>query len=422
MDVDIKIILSECKNEILYKYSGSKNFRLKHTDYLLLSEEIFDISKISLSLTTLRRIFQEDYDGNPKISTLNAFALYLGFTNWKEYCKRFKDEKSIIYSPRIKKSAIIIITVSIILIIAIISILILYLNTKKTYPNIKFSHSDYNKTEIPSTILFKYDIRNIKNDSVILHPLGYMEKGKDDLILLNPDDSVLTYTYFWPQIFYPKLTVNGEIISQLKIEYVTNKWLASITQRTPFYIKYFDDKEIFSNGKLAFSEDILKRADFPVGDVEQTGFTLFKDFGDINSDSLYFSTRIKNNLLERSPESGKIMLALFFEDGEIYLNFHSEKSSFGKLELDVFDSYHSTKRENLSFLYHNFENWTSITSITLGKNFELYKNDSLVFQTNFATSPGEIKGLRFLFNGLGEVDFIRFGDQDNKIIYSDEFN
>ena len=49
--------------------------------------EIYNATNISISLSTLRRIFKNDFNGYPQISTLDAFAKYLGYNDWYAYQK-----------------------------------------------------------------------------------------------------------------------------------------------------------------------------------------------------------------------------------------------------------------------------------------------------------------------------------------------
>ncbi|MGD2034528.1 MAG: hypothetical protein PVF73_05690, partial [Bacteroidales bacterium] len=127
-DKKVHRVLSKCKREIIYKFSGNYSYQLKHTDFLLLSDEIAEASKITLSLTTLRRIFKDEYKGIPKISTLNAFALYLGYENWKEYYKQNQTEDHNTPEPVSSKRkylpSFFIILVSGILVIAVILLII----------------------------------------------------------------------------------------------------------------------------------------------------------------------------------------------------------------------------------------------------------------------------------------------------------
>ena len=82
-----KTTLDKCKREIVVKYLGIQQFSLKHSDFVRLSEEIKSETGVLISVSTLRRFFDENYKGSPQMTTLDAFACYLGYKNWADYTK-----------------------------------------------------------------------------------------------------------------------------------------------------------------------------------------------------------------------------------------------------------------------------------------------------------------------------------------------
>lgn len=427
MDKKQKDLLHKCKEDIIYSYIGNKIFKLKHTDYTQLADEIYNKTKISLSLSTLKRFFNEDYNSYPKISTLNAFANYLGFDNWKEYCKKNTTDKIIQTSSNygIKKvsKGLIFISTGIALIIGIYFVINKVSSHSNTdLSNAEFYFNEYDSTQTPVTITFNYKLEGLKFDTANLHPLGFLGKGQDDITFLNPNDSTVTYTYLYPGCYHPMLVIDGKIIKQKRINIITNSWLAAVSQKRPFNIKYFNDEDIFKNGQLAFSPRIFEKAGFTLSDVEQTVYHLFKEFDNIVGDNLCFETSIKNKILGRSSESGMILIDLFFEDANIHIRFDDEKSSFKELGLGIIDNYYSSKKMDLSFLNRNFKDWNKIKLKALEKHFELHTDDSLVFHSDFTKAPGKLTGIRFVFEGLGEVDYVKFYNQNNELIYNNDFD
>lgn len=425
MEKTILDILNKCKSEIINKYYGREKYALKHTDFLLLSEEIFQKSGISLSLSTLRRIFSGNYNKLPKISTLNAFALYLGHENWKEYCKsNFNGRNHISLGQQRKRNIIIgsIIAISIIAIGTKFFPNILENFSKTDYSEVEFYSYDYDSTQIPSTITFFYNFKGLKFDTAKLYPLGQFKSGIDDIIQLNPDDSIVTYPYLYPQTFYPKLVIDGKLVKTRKIVFITNEWSSAASRIKPTFIKFFNDTEIFHGGEMALTENILAKEHYQIKDIQKISYHLFKTFNNINGDSVCFETRIKNNIHIRGMESKHVDIDLFLNKRHIHIPFISENTSYNNLSLQIFDSKHSTNRESLSFLYQSFEEWTKIKCKTDKKHFELFINDSLVFKTTHNTNPGKLRGIRYIFTGLGEVDYVRFYNLKNKLIYNDEFD
>lgn len=417
-------ILRECKKEIVCKYLGDKSFKLKHTDYLKLSEEIFEATGTSISISTLRRIFNEDFSGYPQISTLDAFAKYIGYPDWKTYVKDHASSEIHEHGSSRKKLRVgrkLIYGIA----GAVILALMLYLLYGRSnisevgYDNIEFSCYDFNHTEMPVIVYFKYDLKDIECDSASIQPLGYA--GGDEFNI-DVSDSIASYSYLWPETFNAKLAVDGKPVKNLIIRLVTNSWKAALSNtKDGFYVKYFDDKEIYSGGKMAFSDNVLKSNHFSTEDIEATSYHLYKDFT-VDGDSLHFETRIKCSPLERTENSGNLSLSLYFEKASIHLPVALVKSIEKHLNLHVFYQDFSSKNTNLSGLYTNLENWNLLGMETADRTFRLSLNDSLVFETQYDTNPGKLIGIRYVFNGMGEVDYVRFSSQAGKLIEGYEFD
>lgn len=423
-----RTVIEKCKNEIISKYLGINNYNLKHTDFLKLSDEIYNATNISISISTLRRVFKENFSGYPQISTLDAFAKYLGYNDWKTYLKEntISNEKGLeINKRRLIPGKKVIYGISGTILIALILYLIYFKfkSSETNYENVEFSYQDFDHTEMPVTVYFRYNLHGIKCDSASIQPLGWATAAMGDEFSIDPSDSIASYSYLWPEPFTAKLTVDGKIVKQLKIKLVTNTWKASLSNmKNTFYVKYFDDKEIYTQGKLAFSDNVLINNNFSKDDIEKTAFHLFKDFHDIDGDTLHFETRIKNCLLVRTEEGGNTTLFLFFENAMIQLPLALVKSIQGELHYIAINKYFSSKKNNLSFLYTNLEEWNLLRIETNDKTFKLSINDSLVFETKYDINAGKLTGIRYVFNGMGEVDYVRFYNNDNRLIYNDEFD
>jgi len=419
--------ISRCKKEIICKFFGSDEFNLKYSDLLRLSEEIYLITGISISLSTLRRIFKKDYNSIPQVSTLNAFAKYLGHESWKDYVKNYTLEqgqkrKRYYTGFKIKKLTLLIAALSFLFAASIILIVNYRWINKVNYDDIEFHCKKFNNKEMPVTVFFTYNLKGIKCDSATIRPLGRPTRKYGDEFGIDPSDSIASYNYLWPETFVAKLTVDGVVVKKLKINLETQKWKVAVTNNIDgFYVKYFDDKELYGNGKMTFSDQVLEQHNFSKSQIEKTVFNLFRKFKKIDGDSLSFETRFRSIPLVRRQESGSVFLTLFFTRNRINIPLAIQKSLFGEKKMKAFNQVESSKNSDLSFLYLNLEEWNKFKISTFNKQFNLYLNDSLVYQTNYNKDPGKLTGLRFIFNGIGELDYVRFYNSMNELVYNDEF-
>jgi len=78
--------LVECRLE----WVGSSEW--KNRDYEYLSELIFEKTRISISVSTLKRIWHNDRLRTPHNSTLDALALFLDYENWNDFKSKLRNE------------------------------------------------------------------------------------------------------------------------------------------------------------------------------------------------------------------------------------------------------------------------------------------------------------------------------------------
>ena len=415
--------LTKCKEDILKKYVGDSLWQFSHSDFEKLSDEIYEVSKISVSVSTLKRIWKDNYKGNPNISTLDAFGIYLGYKNWRDYCNNISNKPSKrIAKKQIKLKKQIILFISMIILVSFVYILLKSLHKfRKTneYSNIEFYFQEFDSTKMPVYAIFKYNLHNIKCSKATIRPYGTKEHEFE----ISPDDSIATFSYVRPWNYFPSLVIDGEVIKSLQTSFVSGVWKAGLSNaRKEFFIEYFDNPKIFTGGTLGFSKDVMSEITFPLKEIDFVTFDLFKRFENINGDSLYFKMRVKNTPIIREKDAGRINLLLCFEQGDFAIPFTLDKSPTIPLSLVYFGNYLDGKNNNLSFLFQNTENWMEFTIKTNNKAITLYINDSLVYNGSFEVNPGILKGIMYDFIGLGEIDYVRFYNTNGDLIYNDEFD
>ncbi|MFK5856801.1 MAG: hypothetical protein QM503_11765, partial [Bacteroidota bacterium] len=79
----IKQNIAKCKLLIEQKLNWAPNTILTKREFELLIEKIFDSTGVLLSLSTIRRIWNDDFKNIPHKSTLDALAKYAGYNNWQ---------------------------------------------------------------------------------------------------------------------------------------------------------------------------------------------------------------------------------------------------------------------------------------------------------------------------------------------------
>ena len=169
-------LLSLCKALIEEKINGKTKSQWKQRDLEYISDLIYEKSKVKISSSTLRRLWQDDYKAIPQVSTLNALAIFLDFESWNDFKNKHSNQyitKSKEKKKPIPKLYIRIILALVILILAIIAFLYLtHCETPKKLPinkdKVQFSITKNLDIGVPNTAGFNYDISQIDFDSAFI--------------------------------------------------------------------------------------------------------------------------------------------------------------------------------------------------------------------------------------------------------------
>jgi hypothetical protein len=418
-------LFANCKEEIGQKFFGEKNSRFKHSDFVSLSEEIFEETKVSIGLSTLKRIWADDYSGVPNISTLDALAKYIGHENWNLYRRSYNTEKSTVkfLKPFNKPTRKIHPAYYIAIFLSVFSVLLaIFINQfgKSNYQNIPFYYHLDKKDAMPVTAAFHYNLRGINLKKTQIMPLG-----QGAIIDVNANDTVLTYIIQWPGVFHPKLLIDGKVVKELKMEIKTNGWKAAVVQiqDNRHFIEYLNDSDIYSDGMLALTSEKLSNKGYSKGDFTTLYYSNHSDRPKIKGDAFLFETRIMNTRLDENNYSGLVRLLLTFGDSEencihIPVTILNEPPKSG---IRIFDKVFEEKNNILSFLHIEPSKWNTIKIISAQKKVRIFINEKEVFSSEYHRAPSSFKGIEYLCNGMGKIDYVRFYDENNKLVYGDEF-
>jgi len=415
-----------CKEEITLKFFGSKKGLFKHTDFVYLSEEIYEQSKISIGISTFKRIWKKDYTGLPNNSTLDALVKYLGYENWNIYRRRFNANESLQqikepFKKHFNKAYLNYYFAAFLSILVALICIFFYQFEKHKHQNIRFSYEPIKENTIPVTVAFHYNLIGVKCKKAQIMPLD-----RGDILDLNLKDTVITYTFQWASIFFPKLIIDGKVVKELKLELKTNGWKGAVAKITDkdYFIEYLNDSDIYSDGNLEITSDKLFKLGYNKGDYSTIYYGNHTDFPNIQGDSFHFETRIMNKQIEKNKYSGLLRLRLEFGDGEEF-SIHIPVTILNdppKAGIRIFDKIFEDQNNILTFLHINPLAWNTLEIISENKKVHLYINQKEVFSTEYSVKPSYLKGIEYIFNGMGKVDYLRFYDGNNKLVYNNEFN
>lgn len=92
--------LLRCKKIIEQKLDWGDSENWQSSDFENLNQLILDKTGVSLSVSTLRRIWgRVEYNHLPSVTTLNTLAKFAGFEDWRNFIKKNASEPDLNRNP-----------------------------------------------------------------------------------------------------------------------------------------------------------------------------------------------------------------------------------------------------------------------------------------------------------------------------------
>lgn len=420
-----KTILKECTKKIEEKLGINKpGGGLNNSDYEYIAFLIEEKSKVRLSLSTIKRIWNDKYNRLPHISTLNALAQSLDFENWQSYRKTF------IQNPVSKSRVTIKINkkylIPVVVIIASVVVIIAFVHSRSNHNIIEgnknrqgeiiFKNRNSVTKGVPNSVIFEYNINNYKADSFFIQQ-SWKELGK---VQIYKNQYILTDIYYFPGYHMAKLIADTSIIKEIPVFIETDGWTGIINQENSKKYQTIS-KGIQHNGSLAINRDTLSYLGVDAYKEYYLRFYNMGNFGNIKGDNCQIDTRIK--IENPSTSCPVISFGMNGEEGTGGSIKLTTKGCISNAYLYLNDTYLDGRINDLSDLgCDDITQWQLLSITIKEKHAEIRLNGKSVLKTSYLLPIGRITGFSYFFNGSGNVDYIRIKSLDGNAMYDDEFN
>lgn len=417
-----KIALDRCKILIEQKMGWETASDKTHSDFIYLSDYIFEHTHIKLSYNTLKRCWGKvKSDTYPAITTLNALANIIGHENWNQFIIRefnieysLNDNKyvenKIVYSSFVK---LLIFSLTIVLLLFIIFITIKYHKKRANQlflDSIKISCLNP-IAPFPHTVIFQYTIPEQLKDSIFLEP-EYQKK-----IYLKPQNHTSTVLFYMPGYYNINLTCGKKIIKDFYAHAITNDWTGiAHTSNSPKVIYTHSE---MPDSFLYLSPTLLEKKRLNITVDYWIHFFYIKPIK-CSCDSVIIETSFKNNLIDGGISCFNSNFGIWGENGIAEIAF-GQKGCTNWLDFTISEKHFSGKENDLSKLGLDLNSWKNIKVVIANNTYSVFCSDSLIFSTNYKVPLGNFKGIRYLFKGSGAVDFIKIWNKNKKLVYYDDF-
>lgn len=399
--------IQECK-ACIEKYLNWGDSNLWSTrDFESLSNQIFEKTKVSLSVSTLRRVWGHSlYDNKPSVTTLDALASFAGYDNWRSFQQSSSPEVSEQerVSPNNKKfkKQYLITIIACILLGTICFFSWNYYSTNKkasihyTLDVVRTSNN------IPSTVIFKYG-QDEQSDDIL-----YIQKNWDSTKTekVNPHTRTHTATYYEPGVHIAKLITGGRVVREKAVLIPTKGWVGLIANDpVPIYLK---QEDFYRDSLLTVSEPQLRT--FGINTSAQPRFTQFYNVGNfapIPLKELNFSSMIKHGYPNGASSCQFTYVMLYTDQGIITVPF-SQKGCVGKLSLVNHQQLFSGRDTDLSGFGTDLSHWTKISVSANADKLIFRINEKEIFSFPLTKQPIHIVGVGYFFLGTGSVKDVQF--------------
>jgi hypothetical protein len=411
-----QLLLKQLKKKIEQLSGVHANAALSQKDFEFLLYYIQEKARQPLSLTTLKRIWRDEYQRLPHLSTLNMLGQLAYSKDWHMLKKEFLEEQTIpTDGQRVPESVsasagfrlrhwLSIGTVSVVVAAGLLILITATSgynssgNNQNDLASISFSASPTTDLRIPNSVVFTYDVSSIKAEHF------YIQQSWDPAkkVEISPDNENQTDIYYEPGYHYAKLMVNDQVAKEIPVHIKYNNWYVRFRYPDSRLVKV--NEADLNNTGLGLSADYVKDRFSPLNEKFQLGYMLSKDFG-VRADEFEIAALVKFDSAY-APVCPMINLLIKGSHDYAWITV-GNKGCESNLSLKVGDTHVDGKTNDLSLMGLDAFSWQKIeVKISNGK-FRLFINDKIVREDGYSNLLGDLKEIDFFFNGIGSLDEIR---------------
>lgn len=383
-------------------------------DFEHLSEKIFDKTRVQLSISTLKRIWGKvRYENTPTTATLNALAGFLDYGSWREF--KQKNDCGLVPAPGKTASPLpdqvaapslsfrsqkFNLSVALVTVAAIILAIIFIVKKKAPIQvdpsKIKFEAIKVSDT-LPNSVIFNYDASAFHSDSVYIQQSWDPRRRE----LVDGNGKQHTSIYYHPGYFNAKLIVDNQIKKECVVNIQTKGW-KGIIDKDPVPT-YLSSNESHDDGFMGISAvTLLRKTGSPVFNEVWAKFADVHDYKNIDPNNFIFETNLRNTSSVEASICRRVNATILLKGSAIVLPL-CDKGCISNINLLTGDGFISGKDNDLSGFGCDFSQFQDLKCTVANHHFRVYLNNKLVIDIAQKNALGGIAGIRFEFEGAGQV-------------------
>jgi hypothetical protein len=431
--------IEECLRLIETKWQRGSREEWTSYDFEKLNTAIFDATGVSLSISTLKRLFGKvSYPNLPAVHTLNTLARFAGFEDWNDFRQHHPlptqptapkttlptnyGEFAIIENPDTTTSpssennptppppakrtrltrwwALLLLPLAVLLYSLLSS-----RNTPHTLPEtsaFSFSCNKIQSEGVPNSVVFHYKTPVSSADSVFISQTWDLHRKT----AVPPDGTEYSAIYYYPGYFVAKLIVDTQIVLTHTLMITSDGWLA-LAEGDPVPI-YFKKEEVARKEGIEVDSATLERYHLALQPTPpKTRLFFMKDMGDLSDTSFTFETTLKTGFAQGSGICQNVQILLQCKDDIIIIPL-AAKACIGDLSLYAAGAGATSRNADLSGFGCDLTKWTNLRVTSENHQMTFFINGKQAYSLHFPHDPIDIVGVQYRFSGTCAVRNARF--------------
>jgi hypothetical protein len=390
-------------------------------DFEILNQLILEKTKVSLSASTLRRIWgRVEYNHLPSGTTLDTLAQFAGFENRRAFVKNkpvaARPANVIeISQPRLfkrpRRDLKLLISVVVVITVSFAAVYMKNIASPDNAAALTFDTKLITRT-IPNSVVFTYDVKTNPSDSV------FIQQSWDNATRVAVDKNQHQYTsiYYVPGFYHAKLLVNTKVAKERLLMIPTNGWLGLITHHpVPVYL---DEKEFITKDGLQVPASTITQKNIPLGpQPPSVEYYNVGNFEPVSLKNFNFEVEVKNDYHEGTATCQYINIILYTDYTPVIIPL-SAKGCVSDLRLLNGRYFVQGKDHDLSGFGADLSQWVKVSCRSVPGKIQYYVNHKLAFESELPLYNENIIGMGYNFQGTGSVKDIRLKNGDKMIFQS----
>lgn len=412
LDEDAYIALCKEKIEKKFAFGNGNGYTQRDLESLILIIE--EKTGINLSLSTLKRLWKGEFKQRPQIATLNGLASVLDYKDWQDFKLKNQPIEMAQQNLNANGPRWLWVIIGFVTILGIIAFLLFPGRIKVSGP-IHFTAEKTVTKGIPNTVIFKYDLSNVEAN----HFYFQQSWDTEHRIAIDPNENTFTSIYYEPGYHRAKLFANDSLIAMQPVHILSDGWESNIyyngDDNEPINFK---NEDFIQDGKLHLNPELLSKRNVNLSQSFYTRVSISQDFK-ISSNNFSLLSRLKLDGISENL-CPWMQMTVVTEKNIFWIRLQN-KGCESYANYKIGEVYRSGENNDLSALGVNINNWQDVALSVENRNASLSINGKIVFRESFKDDFGVIKGLFYLFEGTGSIDYVRLDNKSGNIVLENDF-